>query len=296
MIIPATQTVSNMQTGNANTSVSALAQIPENDSIRSNLLTAADYLVNIGHIRIHTERYSKARRYGILKRKELFGPYRPVNAVIRPTNIKGCSEDTLFIPLITDAPDWTGVNDPFHIDHFIIDQPRFNMVMEVIKDKRTGWNILPLSGETFGRPVWLFDWHDNDVMASWFPVIGNYTMEDVTLAYIIGVACTPRLGYHDIDDWQEFPNNVQPANPVAANYNRLTPRRFYGAYEVRTLETETRLIIVPEADSTEPDRGKKRRLNEDEDEDRYQQSEPSETVPMDTTAGQVYTHCVDLLR
>lgn len=70
--------------------------------------------------------------------------------------------------------------------------------------------MTPLITDTLGRPFWLFDWHANNTCCAWFPAEGNFSMEDITLGYILGVACTPRLGPRDVDDWQIFPDGIVP--------------------------------------------------------------------------------------
>ncbi|KAM0982848.1 hypothetical protein EV1_015591 [Malus domestica] len=71
------------------------------------------------------------------------------------------------------------------------------------------------------------------------PAWGNYTMEDVMVAYILGAACTPNLGFRDVDDWQ---NGIVPENVNPLSYDRVKYRHFYGGYEVRTIER--RQIVV----------------------------------------------------
>nr|BCS51496.1 coat protein [Vitis cryptic virus] len=159
-----------------------------------------------------------------------------LNATIRPTHIKGVMEDTLFIPLIANTIDWNDEYDPFHIPNFELNYDLVTGLIGIMKDRKA-WKISPLVTDTLGRPAWLFDWHTDDRCCSWFPMEGNYNMEDVSLAYIIGVACTPKLGPRDVDDWQPFPGNQIPANINPNAYPRQTPRRFFGSYEVRTIAT-----------------------------------------------------------
>ncbi|KAL7611076.1 hypothetical protein Lser_V15G11400 [Lactuca serriola] len=83
--------------------------------------------------------------------------------------------------------------------------------------------------------------HDDNRVCSWFPPEDKYNLEDLTLAFILGTACTPNLGVRDVDDWQFFAEGVVPQNPNPMNYNRVVDRRFYGSYEVRTMEIQTRL-------------------------------------------------------
>lgn len=100
------------------------------------------------------------------------------------------------------------------------------------------WQFSPLSSETMGRPCWLFDWHTDNGVYSWFHREGNYDLEDVSLAYILGTSCTPNLGYKDVDDWQYFAEGIVPQNPNPLDYDRIVERGFYGSCEVRTMEIE----------------------------------------------------------
>lgn len=61
-------------------------------------------------------------------------------------------------------------------------------------------------------------------------------MDDVSIAYIVGVACTPNTGPCDVDEWNEYPNGVRPDYVEAATLDRAVARRFYGSYEVRSFE------------------------------------------------------------
>nr|WAK97201.1 coat protein [Polygonatum partitivirus 2] len=166
-----------------------------------------------------------------------------LHAAIHPTHIKGISEDVMYIPIINNETNWNIPDNPFNITGF---EDNFDLAQGVLmrmRDSRA-WNISSLVTTTTGRPTWLFDWHDTEMCLAWFPLEGNYTMEDVTIAYIIGEACTPNLAYRDVDDWQNFTGNVIPQNFTTNSLNRVVGRRFYGSYEVRSHEVRMQEIAV----------------------------------------------------
>ena len=88
----------------------------------------------------------------------------------------------------------------------------YHLVSGIIQNVK-GWRISTILSNKLGRPSWLFDWHDEKRCCAWFPPEGNNTMDDVTIAYIVGAACTPHLGPRDVDDWQTrtLPENVHPS-------------------------------------------------------------------------------------
>lgn len=168
-----------------------------------------------------------------------------VNAAIRPTNIRGVPEDTLYIPLLAEQIDWLDLDSNFFgLNYYSYDYNCLLGLIGIMKESKS-WKISTLVTNTLGRPFWLFDWHTDNKCCSWFPTEGNYNMEDVSLAYIIGVACTPKLGIRDVDDWQPFPGGVVPQNVQPYDLDRAVARRFYGSYEVRTLEQRTTQPTTP---------------------------------------------------
>ena len=175
-----------------------------------------------------------------------------LNASIRPTHIKGIMEDTLYIPLLHTDPNWaaTNNNNPFNVTNWNLDFDLINGLIGTMKTRK-GWKLSTLVTDTLGRPSWLFDWHTDNRCCAWFPPEGNYTMDDVSIAYIIGVACTPKLGPRDVDDWQQFENNVVPQTVHADALERSVERRFFGAYEVRTLEQ--RRVVPGTCDAADPE-------------------------------------------
>lgn len=156
-----------------------------------------------------------------------------LNNVIKPTHIPLGLEDTLFIPLLA-----TNINfasgSPFGVTGFIMNEALVQGILDTMDMKNNTWHTIPLAHDTLGRPMWLLDWRLNQAYA-WFPQEGHFSKEDLVAAQILGIPCTPRLAPRDVDDWQFFPGNILPATINATQYHRLTPRRFYGAAEYRTI-------------------------------------------------------------
>ena len=160
-----------------------------------------------------------------------------LNAQIRPTNVKLTHEDTLFIPRIRSTLTQNPQNENyFNIQGWVQDEAILQGILFVFKDRKL-LHMDTLSETTLGRPSWLFDWHNDNLCYAWFPTEGNYTLEDVTLAYIIGVACTPKLAPRDYDEWQLLPGNVLPHNLETLAPRRIRPITYHGSVEVRVLET-----------------------------------------------------------
>lgn len=61
---------------------------------------------------------------------------------------------------------------------------------------------------------------------------GNFNLEDVTLAYILGVACTPNMGPRDPDDWQFFGGKV----PADVDVNDLIASRIGDSLVLTNIE------------------------------------------------------------
>lgn len=158
-----------------------------------------------------------------------------LNSIIRPTHIQNALEDTLYLPLINQQINFNAPN-PFDINDFTMNEALVQGIQDVMDQKSNNWNLLPLSDNTMGRPMWLLDWRSNQAYA-WFPSEANYSREDLVAAQILGIPCSPRLGPRDFDDWQIFPGGTLPANINFAAFQRITPRHFYGAAEYRTVST-----------------------------------------------------------
>lgn len=177
-----------------------------------------------------------------------------LNTCIRPTHVVGCYEDTMFIPKFADTP-LTDSNNPWDIPEFKVDFPGMGAIVRAIKDKRAAWKTARLTNETVGRPIWLFDWHSQDRVCSWFPKEGNYTSEDVMYAYLIGVACTQNLAHTDRDEWQRIANNVDYNTLDARQLKRVWPRRYHGAYEVTAFSKKEERFTLYDEDEVMIERG-----------------------------------------
>ncbi|KAB2050558.1 hypothetical protein ES319_A13G254600v1 [Gossypium barbadense] len=165
-------------------------------------------------------------------------------SVIKPTHLFGSLEDVLFIPLICNNVNFDNAANPFSIARFIMNEALVQGLLDCMDAKNSKWRTVPLPHETLGRPFWLLDWRLNQAYA-WFPQEGHFSKEDLIAAQILGIPCTPRLGPCDVDDWQFFAGNALPAQLNVANYERATPRRFYGAAEYRTIAH--RQWLLPQA-------------------------------------------------
>ncbi|UTQ50851.1 MAG: coat protein [Plant associated deltapartitivirus 3] len=156
------------------------------------------------------------------------------NASIRPTNIKNTHEDTLYIPRFGPTFDENHENNNyFRLTNFHYDIDLFLGLLDIIRERRL-FKLEKLEETTLGRPFWLLDWHSERCYA-WFPAELNYAEEDIVLAYIIGVACTPKLGPRDHDEWQYFLLDMQPAN--LQNLRRIRAPTYRGAIEANVIES-----------------------------------------------------------
>nr|QRG29194.1 putative CP [Dactylorhiza cryptic virus 3] len=205
-----------------------------------------------------------------------------LNASIRPTHISLALEDSLYIPVISDVIDFTNP-DPFDIPNFVKDEEYFYGLLDIMKARRH-WNFQPLSHNVLGRPCWLFDWHQQATVCSWFPMEGHFNNEDVTLAYILGEACTPNLGPRDVDDWQFFDGQI-PADLNPAHFDRITDRRFYGSYEVRTLEVDSEFTLPTTAQEAHASAQKKRKSGKEIEPHRTVRVQPRRTTRSDEPQG-----------
>ncbi|XVE75504.1 hypothetical protein DITRI_Ditri12bG0098900 [Diplodiscus trichospermus] len=182
-----------------------------------------------------------------------------LNSVIKPTQIPLGLEDTLYIPLLANNTNFANPS-PFGINGFIMNEALVQGLLDIMDMRNNTWQTVPLAHDTLGRPMWLLDWRKSQGYA-WFPQEGHFSKEDLVAAQILGIPCTPRLGLCDVDEWQFFPGNVLPANMNAANYQRITARRFYGAAEYRTISY--RLWCPPDDIISAPaPAGSKRRASE----------------------------------
>lgn len=162
-----------------------------------------------------------------------------LGACLRPTNIKMTHEDALFIPVLNATPNWESAEENFfRLNHFAFNRTAVYGIIQILRDRKL-MKFHPLPENVMGRPFWLFDRQADANFYAWFPPQANYDMQDVTLAYILGCACSPRLAPRDIDDWQLFEGNVIPANVNANDYDRSRALVYRGRVEYTTIETQS---------------------------------------------------------
>ncbi|KAF5764356.1 hypothetical protein HanRHA438_Chr15g0703481 [Helianthus annuus] len=164
-----------------------------------------------------------------------------LNASIRPTYLMHSLDDAPYIPIIVDSVNVDDSN-PFGINDFTPKEVCYSFA--TMMNGRSLGHSTPLSKDAMGRPWWLFDWHFDKRAYAWFPSEGNFDLEDVALAYILGTACTPNIGPRDVDDWQYFADGIVPKTLYPEKYDRVTERRFYGSDEVRTMETDAEFSLA----------------------------------------------------
>nr|QXV86351.1 coat protein [Partitiviridae sp.] len=160
-----------------------------------------------------------------------------LNSIIRPTHIQMALEDTLYIPIITQLPNWENATT-YDIHGLYAEGVNPELVyamLDIMDNKRNEWSTVPLSKSVLGRPGWLFDYRLGQAYA-WFSMDYNYTREDLIAPHILGIPCTPRLAPRDDDDWQPFWKNQAYNDPHIDEYDRITPRNFRGNAEYRTIE------------------------------------------------------------
>ncbi|QED42859.1 ORF1 [Amaranthus cryptic virus 1] len=162
-----------------------------------------------------------------------------LNSSLRPTQILFNTAEEMYIPLLSADPlDWTKEN-PFPWTKQKYDYTVFLTVTQILDSKKL-CPMTPLSNDPTGRPFWLFDWHTGSQQTqvfSWFPMENNFNFIDITAAYIIGVACSPKLGSCDRDEWISIdPSKVSPGDIRASSFDRTTSRIWRGNAEYRTVE------------------------------------------------------------
>nr|DAF42469.1 TPA_exp: coat protein [Dactylorhiza hatagirea deltapartitivirus] len=189
--------------------------------------------------------YNEIYHMDIVHRSTEYDPYLvKLLAAIRPTNIRFNHEDTLFIPRHDVFNLEPQGENYFNIQGWVIHDSVFFGIYHILRDRKLV-KFEAITSNSTGRASWLFDWHADDHAYSWFTPESNYSTDDITIAYILGVACTPKLGPRDYDEWQLYPGNVFPANVIIANYHRVRPIAYHGAYEKRIIESDRWKIPDP---------------------------------------------------
>ncbi|KAK9218811.1 hypothetical protein WN943_007449 [Citrus x changshan-huyou] len=119
-----------------------------------------------------------------------------------------------------------------------ISQLGFMIFMYLMAGSGSFPDLVPLVDSTLrGQPSLLFGWHEDNKCYASCPSEGNYTVDDVSLAYIVGAACSPNLGPCDeMDDWKPFPDGILAEEITTSAYERVVYRCSREASEVRTIE------------------------------------------------------------
>ncbi|PWA59773.1 coat protein [Artemisia annua] len=155
---------------------------------------------------------------------------------LKPTHTKGALEDALYIPVIAKHNHWTSTTkDYFGIAGWTLNLQLFRALISTMRNPSSGWHVFTPSNDPLGRPFWLLDWHETYAYA-WFPEEENYNIEDVNLAFILGVPCTPPMSVRDTDDYQQFPRNVIPDEIDVKKYIRKVPKKIPSNVDHRTIE------------------------------------------------------------
>ncbi|KAK1422994.1 hypothetical protein QVD17_18287 [Tagetes erecta] len=168
-----------------------------------------------------------------------------LNASIRPTCLKHYLDDAAYIPIVVDSLN-DDKSNPFGIKNFTPLKICYKFA-RMMNRRGLGLGLshsTVVSDDAMGRGWWLFDWYADKRACSWFPPDGNYDLEDVTLAYILGTACTANLGPRDADEWQYFADGLVPEYLDPKRYERVSKRRFFGSHEVRTMEVDAEFSIA----------------------------------------------------
>lgn len=178
---------------------------------------------------------------------------------LRPTPINGAIADEMYIPVLGKNLNFETSNKkgPFEWNHWCINHTLFQLVHQSLELKKIV-KMTPISEDPTGRASWLFDWFDTATAYAWFPLENNYNETDISVAYILGVACTPKVALPDIDDWRYLEQKYDYKRIDINSYRRVVPRRKFGNSEHRILEAEE--IHLP--DYYEKDPAKFKKLNE----------------------------------
>ncbi|UTQ50852.1 MAG: coat protein [Plant associated deltapartitivirus 4] len=161
-----------------------------------------------------------------------------INA-IRPTPINGAIADEMYIPVLGKDLDFSKNvrKGPFSWNHWQINHTLFQMIHQTLEIKKIVKMTL-ISEDPTGRASWLFDWFDTTSAYAWFPLENNYNETDISVAYILGVACTPKVSLPDIDDWRYLDARVDMRRIDVDTYKRVIARRKFGNSEHRILVSE----------------------------------------------------------
>lgn len=208
---------------------------------------------------------------------DVYDPFLVIlNAYLCPVTLLGTLEETTYVPIVNVNKHARGkisfrINDGFNDDF-----NEFQTIISVMNERKE-FKMEPLkSPNVEGRPIWLLDWWNSEDgtharVNTPFPLEGNMTLDDVTIAFIVGKAITQHIAPVDIDDWQPMMDGYNPETDDPSLLNRVRARSFSGAVEERTTRTDTRFMAVKEDFEMQPStsiskktraskKGKKRRL------------------------------------
>lgn len=158
---------------------------------------------------------------------------------LKPTRLIGLTEDALYVPILSNTSHWLTLPDnPYNITGFTLNRAIFGALLRIMTGSNSKWNMSAPSTDALGRPFWLFDWHDDQAFA-WFPSEENYNLEDVNLAFIIGVSCTPLMASRDEDVPRQYPYNLPVPVETLVTPSRIRDKRFHSMFDVRVIEDVT---------------------------------------------------------
>lgn len=158
---------------------------------------------------------------------------------LKPTRLHGWIDNSLFIPVIHKEPNFenTVTRNYFYINRFNSNDELFSALIDAIKNPTFGWQLSTPANDALGRPFWLLDWHAEKAYA-WFPEEDNYNKDDLNLAFILGVACTPHLALRDDDIPRQYAGNTFPADNIIFKHKRHLPPQFPSNFDVRIVEDQ----------------------------------------------------------
>jgi len=184
---------------------------------------------------------------------DIYDPYLvQLNALLCPVTVLGTLEESIFVPILTITATTNG-RFTFPINHFASDYIEFHAIVAILNERKEFRTEQLKSPLVSGRPIWLLDWWNTESPLTrantWLPLEGNFSLEDVVIAYIVGGPITPLMAPVDMDDYQVVDEAFDPATDDPSMYERITPRHFFGAFEERNVINNHALIASRKAGS-----------------------------------------------
>lgn len=174
----------------------------------------------------------------IFLRSEEYDAYLvKLSSAIRPGFIRLNGEATLYIPRLELVDMHPLDENYFNVQGWVINDSCLLGLIHIFKERKL-IKMEKLNFVSTGRASWLFDWHDDATAYAWFVAKGNYDLDDVAVAYILGVACTPKLGPRDCGEWQYCLANAFPAQMNLVGFERAREIAYYVAIKKRVIESE----------------------------------------------------------